>query len=172
MPRRFIVPHSAADGAFFALWRRPSLAIPRRHFQVERPFSTRRPPRAARRPGVFACRSLIQSRRPDGISDSVAVGYSAQKSFFFASNRDSICKTTKKTNMSEIPTFTGFYLVLLGFTSFYLRLPACTGCYCIFTEIDQILPGCCVFLSIFTGFYLDSPGLTGFYCVFTEIFQL
>ena len=81
-------------------------------------------------------------------------------------------KQQKQTNMSEIPTFTGFYLVLLGFTSFYLRLPACTGCYCIFTEIDQILPGCCVFLSIFTGFYLDSPGLTGFYCVFTEIFQL
>ena len=71
-----------------------------------------------------------------------------------------------------LPSFTGFYLVLLGFTQFYWVLPSLTGFYLVllgFTQFYWVLP-------CFTGFYLVLLGyigfLTGFYLVLLSFPQL
>ena len=68
-----------------------------------------------------------------------------------------------------LPSFTGFYLVLLGFIQFYWVLPSFTGFYTVlfgFTQFYWVSPS-------FTGFYLVLLDYTQFYWVlpsFTEFY--
>ena len=67
-----------------------------------------------------------------------------------------------------LPSFTGFYRILLGFIGIYRVLPGLTGFYWVLYSLTRLywdLPGLTGFDLGFTGFYRVLLGFTGFYLV-------